>query len=214
MKLQMEITLLLIPFLLLLTLGEVSGNGRPSWPSARARVKMQKRREEFDENLNRSPEYKEYQRNLLLQRHANDREECIRRQAVMRQHDLYLKAHEKCREANEEWRQSPPGTPERERWSTIEGELMAACDKLRIPDKELRIARPAPHSRTSWKSEIVAKKRGEFRGNGLRFATSEEAGAHVLDLALRKTAVYNSRIVECNEPVNAKWTENGVVHLR
>ena len=26
------------------------------------------------------------------------------------------------------------GTPVRERWSTIERELMAACDKLRIPD--------------------------------------------------------------------------------
>jgi len=189
---------LLIAFLLLLIPGDVSGNGKPSRPSARAVVKAKH----------------EYQRNLLLQRHANDREECIRRQAVMRQHDLYIKAHEKYREVNREWMQSLPGTPERERWSTIERKLMEVCDNLRIPDKDLWIVQPAPESRTSWKSEVVADKSGEFRGNGLRFATSAEAGAHVLDLALRKTAVYNSRIVECNEPVNAKWTENGVIHLR
>ena len=73
---------------------------------------------------------------------------------------------------------------------------------------------PRAAIRTSWKSEVVADKGGEFCGDTLRFATSAEAGAHVLDLALRKTAVYNSRIVECNEPVNAKWTENGVIHLR
>jgi hypothetical protein len=60
-------------------------------------------------------------------------------------------------------------------------------------------------------SGLIADKTGEFRGNGLRFATSVEAGAHVFDLTLRKTAVYNGRIVECNELVNAKWTENGVV---
>jgi hypothetical protein len=190
---------LLIAFLLLLTLDEVPGTSNPSWRSARAMLKAQKRREKFD------------QRNLLLQRHANDREECIRRQAVMRQYDLYIKAHEKYREANQEWMKSLPGTPERERWSTIERKLMEVCDQLRIPDKDLCIVQPAPESKTSWKSEVVADKSGEFRGNGLRFATSVEAGAHVLDLTLRKTAVHNGRIVECNEPVNAKWTENGVV---
>jgi hypothetical protein len=189
---------LLISFLLLLILDEASGNSKPSRPSSRATVKAKH----------------EYQRNLLLQRHANDREECIRRQAVMRQHDLYIKAQEKYREANKEWMQSLPGTTERERWSAIEMKLMEVCDKLRVSDKDLWIVRPAPESRTSWKSEVVADKSDEFCGNALRFATSAEAGAHVLGLALRKTAVHNSRIVECNEPVNAKWTEDGVVHLR
>ena len=58
---------LLIAFLLLLTFDEVPGTGNPSWRSARAMLKAQKRREKFD------------QRTLLLQRDANDREECIRR---------------------------------------------------------------------------------------------------------------------------------------
>jgi hypothetical protein len=209
----MDIAPLVIPFLLLLTFGEVSGSGIPSRPSARTRVNIQKRRGEFDEEPKRSPEYRKYQRNLLLQRHASDREECIRRQALMRQHDLYVKAHEKYLEAKAEVLQALPGTPERERWSTVERELMAACDQLRVQNRDLEIVRPAAPSRTSWKAELVAKKSGEFRGNGLRFATSAEAGAHVLDLALRKTAVYNSRIVECGEPFNAKWTENGAVRL-
>jgi hypothetical protein len=195
MELQME--LLLIAFLFLI-LNDALGSGKPSRPAARAMVKTQN----------------EYQRNLLLQRHASDRKECIRRQAIMSQHDLYIRAHEKYREANEEWMQSQPGTPEHERWRTIERKLMEVCDKLRIPDKDLWMVQPAPESRTSWKSEIVTDKSGEFCGNGLRFATSAEAGAHVLDLARRNTAVYNSSIVECNEPVNAKWTESGVVHLR
>jgi hypothetical protein len=195
MELEMEI--LLIAFLFLI-LDDALGSGKPSRPSARALVKTQN----------------EYHRNLLLQRHASDREECIRRQAIISQHDLYIRAHEKYQEANEEWMQSQPGTPEHERWGTIERKLREVCDNLRIPDKDLWIVQPAPESRTSWKSEVVAYKSAEFCGNGLSFATSTEAGAHVLDLARRNTAVYNSRIGECNEPVNAKWTENGVVHLR
>jgi hypothetical protein len=195
MESQMEI--LVVAFLLLI-LDDASGDAKPSRPSARAIVKSQN----------------EYQRNLLFQRHASDREECIRRQALMRQHDLYIKAHEKYLEAKQELMHSLPGTTERERWGTIERKLMEVCDKLRIPDKDLWMVRPASESITSWKTEVVADKSGEFRGNGLRFATPAEAGAHVVDLALRKTAVYNSRIVECSEPANARRTENGVVHLR
>jgi hypothetical protein len=189
---------LLLIALLFLILEDGVGSGKPSRRSARALVKTQN----------------EHQRNLLLQRHASDRAECIRRQAIMGQHDLYIRAHEKCREANEKWMQTQPGTPEHERWRTIERKLMEVCEKLRIPAKDLCIVQPASESRTSWKSEIVPDKSGKFCGNGLRFATSAEAGAHVLDLARRSTAVYNSRIVECDEPVNARWTENGVVHLR
>jgi len=42
---------------------------------------------------------------------------------------------------------------------------------------------PRAAIRTSWKSEVVADKGGEFCGDTLRFATSAEAGAHVLDLS-------------------------------
>jgi hypothetical protein len=43
-------------------------------------------------------------------------------------------------------------------------------------------------------------------GNGLRFATREEAEAYVAGLSL----VRNTRVVESSDPVNYRW-ENGRV---
>ena len=57
----------------------------------------------------------------------------------------------------------------------------------------------------AWKPEVVADNTGEWVGNGLRFATKEEAEANVLNLAMRWTAVRETRAVEVDEPVNYRW---------
>lgn len=55
----------------------------------------------------------------------------------------------------------------------------------------------------SWKPEVIADGSGQWVGNGLRFATKEQAEVYVLDLALRWTAVRDTRVVESNDPVSA-----------
>jgi hypothetical protein len=45
---------------------------------------------------------------------------------------------------------------------------------------------------------------GQWAGNGLRFATKEEAEAYVAEFSL----VRNTRAVESSDPVNYRW-ENG-----
>ena len=55
----------------------------------------------------------------------------------------------------------------------------------------------------AFKSEVIADGSG-WAGNGLRFATHDEAQAYVVDLARRWTLVVETRVVECNEPVNAQ----------
>ena len=54
----------------------------------------------------------------------------------------------------------------------------------------------------SWKHEVIAESSGEWCGNGLRFATKQEAEDNVYDLAMRWYAVRMTRVVESDEPVN------------
>ena len=54
----------------------------------------------------------------------------------------------------------------------------------------------------SWKSEVIADSSGKFCSNACRFATKEEAERYVADLAMRWTAVSETRVVESTEPVN------------
>ena len=61
----------------------------------------------------------------------------------------------------------------------------------------------------SWKPEVVADFTGKWVGNALRFATKEEAEANVANLAWRWTLVRDTRVVECDDPVNYRWV-NGV----
>jgi hypothetical protein len=65
----------------------------------------------------------------------------------------------------------------------------------------------------SYKSEVIADNTGKFCGNALRFATREEAEAYVTDLAWRWTAVSDTRVVECDEPVNYRYEDGRVEHL-
>jgi hypothetical protein len=57
----------------------------------------------------------------------------------------------------------------------------------------------------SWKPEVIADNSGQFSGNGLAFATREEAEANVKDLAQRWTLVRDTRVVESSQPVNYAW---------
>ena len=65
----------------------------------------------------------------------------------------------------------------------------------------------------SYAPEVIADSSGEWCGNALRFATEPEARNYVNDLAWRWTAVRETRVVESNDPVNYRWTENGYERL-
>lgn len=60
----------------------------------------------------------------------------------------------------------------------------------------------------SWKPEVIADSSGKWCGNGLAFATREEAEANVADLASRWWLVRQTRVVESDQPVNYRW-DNG-----
>ena len=51
----------------------------------------------------------------------------------------------------------------------------------------------------SWKVEVIADSSGQWCGNGLRFATEQEAQAYGLDLAMRWTAVREYRATQIEE---------------
>ena len=55
----------------------------------------------------------------------------------------------------------------------------------------------------SFKPEVntAGDPEGVFTGNELRFATEAEAQSYVFDLAMRWTAVADTRVVESNDPV-------------
>jgi len=65
----------------------------------------------------------------------------------------------------------------------------------------------------SWKPEVIADSTGQWVGNALRFATKEEAEANVRNLSMRWMMVRDTRVVESDEPVNYKWTSDGLVAL-
>jgi len=54
----------------------------------------------------------------------------------------------------------------------------------------------------SYKVEVQADSTGTWCGNGLRFATEEEATLYAKNLAWRWTAVREWRVVESADPVN------------
>jgi hypothetical protein len=54
----------------------------------------------------------------------------------------------------------------------------------------------------SFKPEVIADSSGNWSGNALRFATRGEAEANVHDLMMRWFAVRDTRVVECDDPVN------------
>jgi len=69
----------------------------------------------------------------------------------------------------------------------------------------------------SFKPEVIADSSGQWTGNGLRFATREEAEANVKDLERRWFLVTDTRVVESDDPVNYRWAdgklENELVNI-
>ena len=53
----------------------------------------------------------------------------------------------------------------------------------------------------SFKAEVIADGSGQWCSNGLRFATEQEAKIYVDDLMMRWTAVRDTRVVECGDPI-------------
>ena len=58
----------------------------------------------------------------------------------------------------------------------------------------------------SFVPEVIADDSGKFVGNGLRFATSEEAEVWARDLSMRWLLVRETRATESDDPVNARMT--------
>ena len=70
----------------------------------------------------------------------------------------------------------------------------------------------------SFKPEVIADSSGKWTPNQLRFATEAEAKLYVDDLAFRWTAVRETRVVQCDDPVTAQIKKVGehqfeLVHL-
>ena len=65
----------------------------------------------------------------------------------------------------------------------------------------------------SFAAEVIADSSGQWCGNGLRFATEQEALAYVSDLAYRWTAVREERVVPSLDPVNYKWADGKAVAI-
>jgi hypothetical protein len=64
---------------------------------------------------------------------------------------------------------------------------------------------------TSWKPEVQTAGDGDrWSGNALRFATKAEAERYVFDLAMRWTAVADTRVVQSDDPVTHEIPEGSV----
>jgi hypothetical protein len=59
----------------------------------------------------------------------------------------------------------------------------------------------------SWKAEVITDSGDKWISNALRFATKEEAESYVADLLLRWSAVRETRVVECADPVNYAFVD-------
>lgn len=65
----------------------------------------------------------------------------------------------------------------------------------------------------SWKPEVIADSSGKWCGNGLRFATKEEAEANARNLMMRWFAVTDTRATESSDPVNYAWVDGSLVEV-
>jgi hypothetical protein len=65
----------------------------------------------------------------------------------------------------------------------------------------------------SFKPEVIADNSGVWSSNMLRFATRAEAERYVHDLMMRWMLVRETRVIECDDAVNAKIVDDALVHL-
>jgi hypothetical protein len=59
----------------------------------------------------------------------------------------------------------------------------------------------------SWRPEVQADRTGQWYANALRFATKQEAEGNVAALKWNWTAVTETRVIECDDPVNYRWVD-------
>lgn len=64
---------------------------------------------------------------------------------------------------------------------------------------------PAPKPRWSFRVEVIADDTHTWCGNGLRFASYEEARRYALDLACRWTLVRDWRVVRSDDPPDSLY---------
>lgn len=65
----------------------------------------------------------------------------------------------------------------------------------------------------SWKPEVQTDNTGAWYGNGLRFATEQEAYDNARALADRWFAVRAFRAAPSDDPVNYAWIDGGLVDV-
>jgi hypothetical protein len=70
---------------------------------------------------------------------------------------------------------------------------------------------PEEGTMKSWKPEVIADSTGKWIGNGLRFATEQEAYDSAAALAWRWTAVRDHRAAESDDPVNYRLVDGVLV---
>jgi hypothetical protein len=63
----------------------------------------------------------------------------------------------------------------------------------------------------SFKPEVQTDDTGKWYANALRFSTRDEAKGQVHDLMLRWLAVHDTRVVECDDPVNYQYVDGHLV---
>ena len=66
----------------------------------------------------------------------------------------------------------------------------------------------------SYAVEVIADRSGKFCGNGVRFATKEEAETSARDLMSRWTLVTDWRVVESTDPVNYAIKDGQMVPVK
>jgi hypothetical protein len=66
----------------------------------------------------------------------------------------------------------------------------------------------------SWAPQVIADSSGKWTGNGLRFATKEEAEANVRDLAARWFLVRETRVVGSIDPVNYRYANGTLIQVK
>jgi hypothetical protein len=65
----------------------------------------------------------------------------------------------------------------------------------------------------SWKPEVIADSSDKWAGNSLRFATEQEAKDNVAALKARWWLVTDTRVIEVDEPVTARWVDGKLESL-
>lgn len=63
----------------------------------------------------------------------------------------------------------------------------------------------------SWAAKVQTDRTGNWYGNGLRFATQQEARTYASELEVRWTAVHSWMVEASADPVNSVWRDGKAV---